>query len=149
MTDLDPKIAKCLRLLASDQDGEMLAAARALKRALKKGGLDIHALAARIETPANSIINAREREAIYRKGFNDAAKRAAARNDGDDGDDDGDAEPSWAEMARVCQRRAHWLSAKEKDFIANMAKFTRYREPTEAQAKWLRDIFHRLGSRRR
>ena len=39
------KLAKLLRLLCSDKDGEVLAAASAIKRTLATEGSDIHALA--------------------------------------------------------------------------------------------------------
>jgi hypothetical protein len=39
------KLAKLLRLLSSDKDGEVLAAASAIKRTLAAEGSDIHALA--------------------------------------------------------------------------------------------------------
>jgi hypothetical protein len=48
VTDLAPiagKLANFLRLLASDKEGEVVAAARALNRTLKSAKLDIHALA--------------------------------------------------------------------------------------------------------
>jgi hypothetical protein len=40
-----PQIGKLVRLLASDRDGEALAAVRAIRRSLAAAGLDIHALA--------------------------------------------------------------------------------------------------------
>lgn len=48
MSDLTPiveKLRRCLRMLSSDRDGEVVAATRALCRTLKSAGLDIHALA--------------------------------------------------------------------------------------------------------
>jgi hypothetical protein len=43
------KIAKLIRLLASDQPGEVVAAVTALRRTLDAAGLDFHALAAAAE----------------------------------------------------------------------------------------------------
>jgi hypothetical protein len=43
------KIGKIIKLLASDKDGEALAAARALKRALAANGMDFHDLAGAVE----------------------------------------------------------------------------------------------------
>ena len=45
-------MAKLIRLLASDVDGEVLAAVRALGRTLKAGGCDFHDLAGLVEAPA-------------------------------------------------------------------------------------------------
>ena len=39
------KLGKMIRMLASDCDGDVIAAARAIKRTLRSEGLDIHALA--------------------------------------------------------------------------------------------------------
>ncbi len=49
LTPVAQRIAQCIRLLASDRDGEVVAAARALQRTLASVGLDLHALAERIE----------------------------------------------------------------------------------------------------
>ena len=45
------KLGKMIRMLASDCDGDVIAAARAIKRTLRSEGLDIHALAKGIEEP--------------------------------------------------------------------------------------------------
>jgi hypothetical protein len=44
------KISKLLPLLASDKDGEVLGAARAIHRTLQSAGADLHDLAARLST---------------------------------------------------------------------------------------------------
>ena len=56
MTDLAAiaeKLGRYVRLLSSDQDGEVVAAAHAIVRVLKTAGADIHTLAKHIETPNN------------------------------------------------------------------------------------------------
>jgi hypothetical protein len=47
-----PVVAKLIRLLGSDQEQEVLGAARALKRTLASSGADFHALASAIERTA-------------------------------------------------------------------------------------------------
>jgi hypothetical protein len=47
-----PRIGQLIRLLGSDQDGEVLAAARALGRTLTSVGADFHTLADTIERAA-------------------------------------------------------------------------------------------------
>ena len=47
-----PRLGQLIRLLSSDRDGEVVAAARALGRTLRSVGADFHVLAAAIETPA-------------------------------------------------------------------------------------------------
>jgi hypothetical protein len=44
-----PRIGQLIRLLGSNQDGEVVAAARAIGRTLKSAGADFHTLAATIE----------------------------------------------------------------------------------------------------
>ena len=43
------RLGKLIRLLSSDQPGEVAAAAGAINRALKTAGIDIHELAAVVE----------------------------------------------------------------------------------------------------
>ena len=51
-----PRVASLLRMLGSDQDGEALGAARALRRTLGGVGLDLHTLADVIEHPAVMMV---------------------------------------------------------------------------------------------
>jgi hypothetical protein len=48
-TTPDQKLGTFIRLLASERDGEVVAAARAIVRTLKANGGDIHALAERVK----------------------------------------------------------------------------------------------------
>jgi hypothetical protein len=56
-----PAVAKLIRLLASDVDGEVLAAVRALGRALKASGGDFHDLASIVEAPSPAPSARRDR----------------------------------------------------------------------------------------
>lgn len=56
-----PRLGQFIRLLASDQPGEVVAAASALRRALAGVGADLHDLAGTIEQPAVSIPARRSR----------------------------------------------------------------------------------------
>jgi hypothetical protein len=59
--------AKLVRLLASDHDGEVLGAARALKRTLHAAELDLHDLANIVEfSPHRGMLAASPREMIRR-----------------------------------------------------------------------------------
>ena len=53
LAPIAPRLANLIRMLASDKDGEVLAAVAALKRTLAGSGADLHTLAARVES-ANS-----------------------------------------------------------------------------------------------
>ena len=57
-----PRLGQFVRLLASDQAGEVVAAASALRRALAGVGADLHDLAGTIEQPAVSIPARRPRK---------------------------------------------------------------------------------------
>ena len=50
-----PRLGQFVRLLASDQPGEVVAAAAALRRALAGVGADLHDLAGTIERPAVAV----------------------------------------------------------------------------------------------
>ncbi|RXH34365.1 hypothetical protein XH99_01050 [Bradyrhizobium nanningense] len=63
---------------------------------------------------------------------------------------DGDGYPRWDEIALVCQRQiAQGLkrakNAGEEEFINDMAGRMMFRQPSEAQGRWLFDIFIRFG----
>ena len=53
-TPLEQKLGTFIRMLASERDGEVVAAARAIVRTLKGAGADIHVLAERVEK-ANGV----------------------------------------------------------------------------------------------
>jgi hypothetical protein len=114
-----PRIGQLIRLLGSDQDGEVIAAARALGRTLTSVGADFHSLADTIErsAPAPSPSPAH-------RGCED--HRAIARWLLDSG-------------AR--------LSPKEWSFIADMAH--RFGSLSERQEAWLQAIYERVSAQSR
>ena len=112
-TDIDipvaERLAKLLRLLASDRDGEVVAAVTALKKTLEGAGLDHHDLADMVTGKRGRGITQQERQNVereaYRAGFRDGQRNAAngdgaARDDGR-GDEDG---VSWHDVATFCLR---------------------------------------------
>jgi hypothetical protein len=52
-----PRLGQLIRLLGSDQDGEVVAAARALRRTLASVDADFHSLAATIERSTPEVSN--------------------------------------------------------------------------------------------
>jgi hypothetical protein len=65
MSDLSPiaeRLGKLVRLLASDRDGEVVAAVRGLRRTLASAGMDFHGLAALVEKGTNGA-NGNEKSA--------------------------------------------------------------------------------------
>ena len=112
------KLGKLIRLLSSDRDGEVLAAASAIKRMLAAEGSDIHALADTLCRP-----QPQRREESRRPRHEDS-------ND-------------WHGIACECQ--AHGLSRREQNFVADMVAWTAFREPTQKQQAWLLSIHRRVG----
>jgi hypothetical protein len=117
-TDVD-RISKLLRLaLVADKDGEAIAAIGALKRSLQSVGLDPHFIADAFKRGASPVARADDRE----------------RHHDDDGDDCSKVWFAW--------HRRHRLSAKERNFIENVAAWS---GPLSArQRKWLGDIVDKL-----
>jgi hypothetical protein len=54
---------------------------------------------------------------------------------------------NWQRMAAFCREHLPKLNAKEVEFVRVM--LDRHGEPSEKQAKWLTDIFVRVGGTRR
>jgi hypothetical protein len=147
-TTPDQRLGTLIRLLASEQDGEALAAARAIVRTLKSTGADIHVLAERVETANGGKLTDADMRKLYDAGFA-AGKRAgeSKQHGGSDGFHNVDGTPDWHEIARFCQQSNGRLRPNEQTFINDMAARSVWREPTEKQEKWLRSIFYRLGGK--
>ena len=136
----EERLAKLLKMLSSNHDGEVLAAARAIQRTLYDAGADIHELAERIK-------GGRLSEAEMQKNYNTAyanGKNAAATDAGFSNVD----ESTWHEMANFCAERDDRLTTREREFVSDMVSWTARREPTEKQGRWLHLLYVRLGRRR-
>src|SRR5262245_45675059 len=119
-------IAKLVRLLASDRDGEVVAAARALGRTLKTSGYDFHDLARALalEVPPSTTPN----DGRTRTGF-----RA----------DPVETEPSWEQMVDACIDEPERFTAREQEFLESMQSWRG--EPTEKQFSWLSALYRRVA----
>jgi len=150
MTALAPiadRLGKFIRLLSSDKDGEVVAAARAIVRTLQAEKLDIHVLADMIKKP-NGTLSETDVKRIYDAGFNDGFRKAENAQHGPSNFRNVDGTPSWNEIALWCQQRSAQLKENESKFIDDMASRTVWPEPTENQGMWLMSIFYRLGGPR-
>jgi hypothetical protein len=132
------RLAKLVRLLASDNDGEVIATRNAILRLLGDEGQDLHDLADLL-TAENSGPTPGDVEAAYREGYRDGVHDA------------GESEllpaqgMSWHEQARFCAERADRLKEYERDFVEQMVRWTgRGREPSEKQGRWLDALYNRL-----
>jgi hypothetical protein len=115
---------------------------------LKSAGLDIHALAERIEqADGNGKIGEADMRRLYDAGFAAGIAIAESRNAAGDGFYNLDGTTTPEAMAAWCRRHGDRLGEREQEFIAGVSSRIVYGEPTEKQAKWLRSIFLRTGGR--
>jgi len=147
------KVAMLVRVLKSDQDGEVVAAVRALTRTLESAGSDIHALADQIKNPSglsdadkekirNEIENARA------LGYTEGVQAAEAKQHGAGAFRNTDGTLEWTEVALFVQREKHRLPDRHHEFIDDMASRTVYgREPTSRQHQYLHSLFFKLGGK--
>jgi hypothetical protein len=147
LASIAERLKRCLRLLGSINDGEVIAAARALIRTLKSAGLDVHALADSIGTNTvnGKLFTEAETLEIYQRGVADgrqAAEREAPMTFHNVAHED----PTWHEIACECARHPDRLhSDREENFVNDMVRRTvRGGKLTEKQADWLRSIYARV-----
>jgi hypothetical protein len=134
-----------IRLLASDRNGEVIAAVEAMKRSLAKEGADFHTLADYIEKPTE--LSEADMKKLYDAGYNAGIRATESKELNVESFHNVDGTPAWHEIARFCQQNNDRLRENERTFVNDMAARTLWRVPTEKQEKWLRSIFYRLGGR--
>jgi hypothetical protein len=147
------KVAAMIRLLSSNQDGEVIGAARAMQRLLQSCGADIHALAEHLEnggslTEADKQKIRSEIESAHAVGYAEGVRAAEAKQHGTGAFRNTDGKLEWNEVALFVQREKHRLAPKHHEFIDDMASRTVYgREPTPGQHKYLHSLFYKLGGK--
>lgn len=147
LTSIAGKLAKYVRLLASDKEGEVVAAARAIQRVLLGIGADFHDLAVRVERTNGGGLNEAEMRKIYDAGLKEGMRLARERSAGFQ-DVTLDGFPSARNMAEHCYRNiANLRSDWEIEFIQNMAAWTRTRPLSEKQQAHLEKIYLKLGGK--
>jgi hypothetical protein len=137
------QLGKFLRLLSSDQDGEVVDSVRALMRTLKSAGLDIHALADTVETKTWSDDEAKE---MYSRGIEKGRAEAESRQPATfhSVNGNGGTEPDWPMIAEACLKHRPHKSETETTFCEDMQRRCECGgEPTPKQAAWLRKIYAR------
>jgi hypothetical protein len=142
---LEERIADVIRLLASDKDGDVIAAACALKRVLASAGTDIHGLAHGIENLGkNAEVSKEQMKQIWEA----AVQHTENRLHGADDFISADGKPTWQSVALFCQRNKHRLRPQTHEFVDKMASQTVWdQEPTEKQHKYLFALFLQLGGK--
>ena len=140
---LEQRIALIIRLLGSDKDGEILAAAAALKRTLASAGTDFNGLAHGIENLGKGVSNEE-----WKKIWDMAVQHTENRLHGADDFIDSTGKPTWEAVALFCQRNKQRLDTRHHQFIDDMASRTVLgHEPTEKQHKYLFALFLKLGGK--
>jgi hypothetical protein len=129
------KLKKCMLMLSSRHDGEVVAAARQINRLLASASVDWHWLANRVDGGAvwSTADMQRAADEAYRAGRQDAA-------------------PAWRDVDAIDHRAAaDWLLSKAggrlrpKD-IEFLQTMTNWRgRPTERQGAWLADLVRKHG----
>jgi len=142
---LEERIASIVRLFASDKDGDIIAAAHALRRTLESAGTDINGLAHGIENLGKSAEVSKER---MKQIWDAAVQHTENRLHGADDFIDSSGKPTWEAVALFCQRNKQRLDTRHHPFIDDMASRTVWgHEPTEKQHKYLFALFLKLGGK--
>jgi hypothetical protein len=152
VTDLAPvagKLASFIRLLASDKDGEVVAAARAMFRTLQGIGADFHCLAERVERSDGDLSEA-EMERVYTAGIEEGRRlekqqRASQQHNGYSPPQF----PAPRDMALHCYRNIDELNSEwEREFVTNMMSWTRSLRPlSPKQRLHLEKVYIKAGGR--
>ena len=95
-----PRLAALIRLLASDRDGEVLAAVAAIKRTLKAAGSDIHAFAGQLG--GNGRISDHDMQRLFDAGYKVGLEQGKAQAAPDARPETSRRALSWREIARRC-----------------------------------------------
>lgn len=143
--DLKPiskKLSQIIRLLASDQPGEIVAAAAAMRRALATQKLDLNDFADHVE--AAKRFTDEEAQELVTKAMELGRQKAHAEMPATFHSVKG--EPSWHEIAVKCSQHPEIMkSTNEEQFVDDMVRRTVHGgEPTEKQGDWLRKIYTRI-----
>ena len=150
--ELAAKLAKPIRLLASDSRGEAFAALCAIARLLEAYNQSFHALAEHVEngglTEDYKQKVLAEVENARASGYAEGVAAAEAKQHGTGAFRNTDGAPEWSEVALYCQRQKHRLPDKHHEFVDDMASRTVYgREPTPRQHQYLHSLFYKLGGK--
>jgi hypothetical protein len=149
---LETRIAQFVRLMGSDQNGEVVNAARALGRLLAANNVGFNDLGDAIEKLATGGLEEAAIKRVFDAGYAKATEELERKHAESEtvfgrlpnGDYD------WERIANYCQREsARIRDAKSIEFINDMAGRMAWggREPTEKQGKWLISIFRQLGGK--
>lgn len=122
LAPLAGRLSPLLGKLGSPHNGEVVAAARAVGRLLKRQGLGWNDFALALAAEPVRVVHAQQREPPP------------------------PAEPDWLHLAEFCAARVDLLNEREAGFVASMCTLLRRGiEPSPRQAAWLVAIHHRIN----
>ena len=151
--ELAIKLAKPIRLLASDSKGEAFAALCAIARLLQAYGQSFHTLAEHVENGGGLSEADKQRisaaiESARIEGYAEGVKAAESKQHGTGAFRNTDGTLEWTEVALYVQREKRRLPEKHHEFVDDMASRTVYgREPTPKQHQYLHSLFYKLGGK--
>jgi len=119
-------IAKLLRMLGTDREGELVATVHALRRVLASNNLALHDLARIVEAP--SVVPP-----------SGSGRAGSGFRDWHDDGDTIETELPWREMVAACVHHIARFTAKERGFIRSMNGW--HGEPSAKQLGWLIALF--------
>jgi hypothetical protein len=146
----EQKLGDLIRQFASDHDGEVVAAAHALKRLLASRDADFNDLAGAVESLATGGLAEAEMNRVFEAGRQKEREEIAhARAESEaafglkpDGSKD------WERIALYVQREKARLDARHHQFADDMsARMVWGRGPSERQGVYLLSLFRQLGGR--
>src|SRR5499427_8203520 len=146
---LAAKLGKPIRLMASDSQGEALAALCAIARLLESYSCSFHTLADHVENANGSGLSEDDKQKIRSEienaraaGYAEGVRADEAKQHGTGAFRNTDGTLEWTEVARYVQREKDRLPSKHHEFINDMASRTVYgREPTPKQHQYLHSLF--------
>ena len=147
------RIAKLVRLMSSEHDGEWSNAVRKLKIVLGGEGLTFNDLAAVIESANGEIEERRYSETDAKAIFERGVEKGKAQGNGSTSNFSGQyidefGQPHWTEIAMFCRGNPAFarLKPNEQDLVNEMpTRVARWGAPTRPSGGFLLSIFWKLG----
>jgi|SRR6516164_7538538 hypothetical protein len=148
------RLGDVIRRLASNSQGEALAALCAIARLLEAYGQSFHELADHIENGSGGLseddkqkISAAIKQARI-EGYAEGVRAAESKQHSTGAFRNTDGSLEWTEVALYCQRQKHRLPETNHKFVDDMASRTVWgREPTPRQHQYLHSLFFKLGGK--
>jgi hypothetical protein len=148
---LEAKLAKLIRMLGTEHEGEALVAWRKLGNLLAANSASFTELGDAVEKLANGGLEEGAMKRVFDAGYQKGLLEAERRHTEDEAvfGKRPDGSYDWLAMALYCQRNPNRLKNDwERGFVNDMAaRLSAGRDPTAGQVPYLLAAFRRLGGR--